>query len=375
MKEVNGTENIDPVEFKDVNLGIAERPETDIVLEKHITGLKITPNGVGVQPIVDAHANIERLLSNDDVLTEGVVTGLAANKSTRETRGFWEVATDVEELMQGAELEVEYTYIVRNEGKQNDYLSNTLVELYKSQDTKSYDSSLDEIINTVKGTMKSGKYGYTADNSNIIGTYLGQHYYTGTVGSSDSVVPTRLETDGLEEAINNAVKFDANYSGEYFKKANGDTVVKTVLDTDGNPKDENIETVIHNASPTAYLTPGSTDYSKKVTLRTVLSSTSGGELGANIPSYIAEAVKYSNAAGRIGNDSVPGNLSYVHSNDNTKTMANSNERDEFWGESIIITKPTGEDKISTMQIAIITVTAVAVLGLGIILIKKFALKK
>ena len=166
--EVNGTENIDPVEFKDVNLGIAERPETDIVLEKHITGLKITPNGVGVQPIVDAHANIERLLSNDDVLTEGVVTGLAANKSTRETRGFWEVATDVEELMQGAELEVEYTYIVRNEGKQNDYLSNTLVELYKSQDTKSYDSSLDEIINTVKGTMKSGKYGYTADNITIL---------------------------------------------------------------------------------------------------------------------------------------------------------------------------------------------------------------
>ncbi len=117
------------------------------------------------------------------------------------------------------------------------------------------------------------------------------------------------------------------------------------------------------------------DYSKTITLETVLSSSTGGELGANIPSYIAEVVKYSNAAGRRDMDAEPENLSYVHSDDKEMTMENSNEHDEFWGETIIITKPTGEDKLTPIQIAIITVSSMAVIGVGIVLIKKFVLKK
>ena len=57
------------------------------------------------------------------------------------------------------------------------------------------------------------------------------------------------------------------------------------------------------------------------------------------------------------------------------TFEKLNENDEFWAETFRITKPTGEDKLTPVQIAVITISAVAVLGVGIILIKKFVLKK
>lgn len=381
------TKNKETIGFPDMNFGLAERPKTNLVLEKHITGLKITPNGTGVQSIVDAKADIEKIVNGTEVGAEGVTTGLATIKSTRGNRGFWQVATDIEELAQGAQLEVEYTYVIRNDSEK-DYLSKTLIDAYKDKDTKPYAETLSEIKDTVKGTMRNGTYSY--NNSNIIGKYLGQTYYLGpnedgSVPDTDAEVSSRIET--LQEALNNSLTFDKETSGEDFDKkeiTDEKETMKTIYDTSGNPKEEKITTIIANASPTDFLTGKSednytqgkdVDYSKTVTLKTVLSSSTGGELGANIPSYIAEVVKYSNAAGRRDMDAEPENLSYVHSDDTEMTMENSNERDEFWGETIIIGKPFGEDKLTPIQIAIITVSSMAVIGVGIVLIKKFVLKK
>lgn len=115
--------------YDTMNFGLALRPETKLVLEKHITGLKITPSGTGVQPIVDARANIEQVINEGKIDTTGVTTGLATIKSDRSERGFWKVETDIEELAQGAQLEVEYTYVIRNDSDE-DYLSSNLVENY-----------------------------------------------------------------------------------------------------------------------------------------------------------------------------------------------------------------------------------------------------
>lgn len=413
------TKNNKKVSFNNVNFGLALRPKTNLVLEKHITGLKITPSGTGVQPIVDARADISKIIKGSTkgtvdggtVEASGVTQGLATIKSTRTNRGFWQVATDIEELAQGAQLEVEYTYVIRNDGEE-DYLSSTLVEAYEKKDEKAYNEVLLEIKNTVKGTMRSGTYSY--GNNNQIGTYLGQTYYRGlnadgSVPDTDAVVSSRIET--LEEALNNDLTFDSETSGTDFKVSNPEGVEKTVYDTDGNTKSEKINTVVVNDKPTSFLIPkaGDTyteetaDYSKTITLRTILSATSGGELGANLPSHIAEVVKYSNAAGRRDMGAEPENLSYVHSDNTGMTLENSwlyelegtlyetqnkdeipegatnireaNERDEFWGETIIITKPTGEDKLTPLQIAIITISSIAVIGVGIVLIKKFVLKK
>lgn len=395
----NYTKNKDRVEFSNMNFGLAERPRTNLVLEKHITGLKITPSGTGVQSIVDAKANIESIIIGSSsgtvdggtIEVDGVTQGLSTIKSTRGNRGFWQVATDVEELAQGAELEVEYTYVIRNDSEK-DYLSSDLVNAYIKgfeEDQKSYNEVLKEIKDTVKVTMRNGAYSYSENNT--IGQYLGQYYYNGkTEGCAE--VPSRIET--LEEALNNSLTFDETSGEDFSKKTTTDEeTMKTIYDTNGNTKTETITTIIESAEPADILTPSDTkdkngkqeyvnndekktaDYSKKVTLRTVLSSSTGGELGANLPSYIAEVVKYSNAAGRRDMDAEPANLSYVHSDDTRMTMESDNERDEFWGESIIITKPTGEDKLTPIQITIITVSSMAVLGVGIVLIKKFLLKK
>lgn len=367
------------VKLEGVNFGLAKRPETRLVLEKHITGLKITPNGTGVQPIVDAKADISKIVNDNSVNptgVKGVTDGLSIIKSTRENRGFWQVATDIEELAQGAELEVEYTYSIRNDGD-NDYLSDGLVD--------SYIQNPDSYSETLKKAAESKKIS-TKGNTQSYGEYLGEYYYLGKTGNKDKLVPSRVET--LEEALNNELTFT---SGEDFKKINEVAVKKMTIDKDGNERKDGqnnptteITTVVQNTSASSFLTPKAgnkyesgkdIDYSKTITLRTLLSSSNGGEIGTNLPSYIAEVVTYSNAAGRRNSDAVPGNLSYVHSEDTSKTMASDNEPDEFWGETIIVTKPTGEDKLTPIQIAIITITATAVVGVGIILIKKFVLKK
>lgn len=367
------------VTFENTNFGLALRPQTKLVLEKHITGLKITPNGTGVQSIVDARADIEHIINNNDIKTEGVTTGLATIKSDRNERGFWQVATDVEELAQGAELEVEYTYVIRNDSEE-DYLSTELVVNSYEKDPSAYASELLKLVNGADGVdgVRKAKKGHT----NEYGEHLGNFYYTGIKGNDDKLVSSRIET--LEEALNNSLTFDAETSGKDFKVTESNAK-KNMYDTDRNlKKDVEITSVVQTTSATEFLTSKAgdkyengkdVDYSKTITLRTLLSSSTGGELGASLPSYIAEVVKYSNAAGRRDMSAEPGNLSYVHSDDSNMTMANSNEPDEFWGETIIITKPTGEDKLTPIQIAIITIASVATLGVGIVLIKKFVLKK
>ena len=438
-------ENINnSLSFDNMNFGLALRPETKLILEKHITGLKITPNGTGVQSIIDAKADISQIINNPNISVSGVTTGLATIKSTRDNRGFWQIATDVEELAQGAQLEVEYTYVIRNDSEE-DYLSGTLVELYEegigiiiddengNEYTQYYKDLNDLVENNIKRSMRNGTYSYS--DSNVIGTYLGQFYYTGIRGENDTPVLSRVET--IEEALNNDLKFDAKEgtSGNDFeeKETNEDEKVKTELNADGIGENTTIETVIQNTSVTDFLTrytgdnadgtknyheditddngnvtDANADFSKTVTLRTVLTSNSNGELGGNYQSYIAEIMQYSNAAGRRNMEAEPANLSYVNSEDTNVTLDNSwiyeiengdgtttkhttqneseipenainvrlaNEADEFWGETIIITKPTGEDRLSALAITIIVISSIAVIAVGIVLIKKFVIKK
>jgi len=397
------------LEFNNVNFGLALRPQTDIALEKHITALKITPNGTGVQTIVDASKAIGAYYdeeSNNDSPT-GITQGLATTMSTRDNRGVWLVATDVEELMQGAELEVEYTYVLRNDSEE-DYLSKDLVEAYENQDVKPYNEFLQEKAASVKEDMKYGKYSYTfaSQGENTIGTYLGHYYYDGVETGGDlKVVPTRVET--FEEALNNSLEMKkyGNVENADFKEKE-QNVDKTIINVAGNADTQKINTIIQNTTASDFLTPKqeeNIDWTKKIMLRTTLSTVKAGELGAVLPSYLAEITQYSNASGRKDMNATPANLSYVHSDDNDITLENTwkydlegstyivqdennipqnatnkvklNENDEFWGETIEIGKPTGEDKATPLQIVIITISAIATLGVGIVLIKKFVLKK
>ena len=148
-------------------------------------------------------------------------------------------------------------------------------------------------------------------------------------------------------------------------------------------------------------TPVDTDFTKKVTLtRTLDVKELQDNGGITIPTYLSEIAVFSNAAGRRNMECTNENLDYVHSEDNEmvldayayqdsgeikyglesevpdlKQATQLTEKDEYWGERILITKPTGGDRQRVITIIIVAVSSLVVLGVGIVLIKKYALKK
>lgn len=357
------------VAFDNVNLGLMERPKTKLVLEKHITGLTVRPVASGVSLIANATADIDRILEKnegEEITLDGQKDGLFAQKSGRNNRGQWYLQTDITELAQGADAYITYTYVIKNEGEQ-DCLNKELIRLYETEEISEYAKTLSDLEKNVKDAKKK-----TIETPYKNGTYISDFYYTGNTGTNDKEVLASVEK--LQEALNSKVKFvdsttdfeknERNASKEYaYYNTNGVLVAN----------DTNIKEIITSKTGTNKLNKGERDTSKKLVVSVGLSA-SELENGGVYDSYIAEITHYTNAAGRR-DQSTPANLSYVHSYDTNKTLENNNEEDEFWAERFVITKPTGEDKLTPVQITIITVSAVAILGVGIILIKKFVLKK
>ena len=355
---------ISNTQFDNVNLGLMERPKTKLVLEKHITGLTIKPVASGVNLIANATADINKILEQgegDQIQLEGQQDGLVAQKSGRNDRGRWYLQTDTTELAQGADAYITYTYVIKNEGD-TDYLSKDLIEFYKNNAINDYVNKLSNLETEVKNAKKQ-----VTGTAYTNGTYISNFYYTKNVGENDAEVLASVEQ--IQEALNPKVTF-VNSTTDFSKTDNKPT---SYYDKEGVLQPANIKETITSTKGTDKLLSGYMDLNKKLVVSVGLSA-SEIENGGVYDSYIAQVTHYTNAAGRR-DQSTPDNLSYVHSEDKTKTLTTDNEEDEFWAETFRITKPTGEDKITPVQIAIITISAVAVLGVGIILIKKFVLKK
>ena len=362
------TEN---TQFNNVNFGLMERPKTKLVLEKHITGLTIKPVASGVNLIANATADINKIIDKDAgtaIELEGQKDGLFATKSGRENRGLWYLQTDTTELAQGADAYITYTYVIKNEGD-DDYLNEDLIAFYRN-DINGYVNKLSDLETEVKNAKKQ-----VTGTAYTNGTYISNFYYTGHVAGKDTKVLASVEQ--IQEALNPKVTF-VNSTTDFSKTDNNST---SYYDKNGNLQPANIKETITSTKGTDKLLSGYMDLNKKLVVSVGLSA-SEIENGGVYDSYIAQVTHYTNAAGRR-DQSTPDNLSYVHSentnitldSNNPDTNKKYNEEDEFWAERFTITKPTGEDKITPVQIAIITISAVAVLGVGIILIKKFVLKK
>ena len=421
--------NVGNTQFANVNFGLMERPKTKLVLEKYITGLTVKPVASGVNLIANATANINDILeakAGDTIKLEGQQDGLFATKSGRTDRGLWYLQTDTTELAQGADAYITYTYVIKNEGDE-DYLSKTLIDKY-NEGTDAYKEYLvgeegeEGLEKLVKEKIKSK--GFTK------GEYLSRFYYTGNSDNSENSfnpTPVLASVEQIQEALNPKVKF-VNSTTDFTKADRNDGNKYPYYNRDGELKENNnnIKEIITSTTGTDKLKIKENNTSKKLVVSVGLSA-SEIENGGVYDSYIAQVTYYTNAAGRR-DQSTPENLSYVHSEDTNMNMESYkdsagnmitavgsgekttytlykidgsqekiqksdivfekgkliykgsvyeklNEQDEFWAERFTITKPTGEDKITPVQIAIITISAVAVLGVGIILIKKFVLKK
>ena len=346
-----------------------ERPKTKLVLEKHITGLTVKPVASGVNLIANATADINKILDQgegDQIQLEGQRDGLSATNSGRTNRGLWYLQTDTTELAQGADAYITYTYVIRNEGD-IDYLNKDLISYYKAVKAEEYAQKLSNLEGEVKDAKKQVK-----ETPYKNGTYISNFYYTGEKGENDKEVLASVEK--LQEALNPKVKF-VDSTTDFSKTDRNSNIKYAYYDTNGNMQenDSSINEIITSTTGTGKMELNGRNTSKKLVVSVGLSA-SEIENGGVYDSYIAQVTHYTNAAGRR-DQSTPANLSYVHSEDTGITLDKYNEEDEFWAETFRITKPTGEDKITPVQIAIITISAVAVLGVGIILIKKFVLKK
>lgn len=358
---------ISNTQFNNVNFGLMERPKTKLVLEKHITGLTVKPVASGVNLIANATADINKILDQgegDQIQLEGQRDGLSATKSGRTNRGLWYLQTDTTELAQGADAYITYTYVIKNEGEQ-DYLSAGLIEKYTKDKDGSYKAYLETLEGIVKDKIKSK--GFTK------GEYLSGSYYRKN-DNAFTPTPVQASVEQIQEALNPKVKF-VDSTTDFSKTDRNSNIKYAYYDTNGNMQenDSNINEIITSTTGTGKMELNGRNTSKKLVVSVGLSA-SEIENGGVYDSYIAQVTHYTNAAGRR-DQSTPANLSYVHSEDTGITLDKYNEEDEFWAETFRITKPTGEDKITPVQIAIITISAVAVLGVGIILIKKFVLKK
>lgn len=237
-------------------------------------------------------------------------------------------------------------------------------------------------------------------NTLLIGKYLGEYYYTGVQGDVDVPdVPVEVKVDSIGEYINNELTFNTNTStSSYFTQTNDagqepGKIITNVLDYNTpasidqlrleleksplNPnyaKEINFNVVLGNKDTTGFLIKGA-DTTYDLFLTKVLTP-EAVEKDMNYESYLAEILGYSIATGRRDTNSIPDNLLYRNS-ENTQVTLNSglNELDETWAETIKIYQPTGEDKITGVEITIIIISSMAVLAGGIAIIKKYVVSK
>lgn len=371
-------------DLKDVKFGIIERAETKIELDKQISGLRIT--GADGTIIVDTFNDINQKILKTD-----------ANRNYRNT---WTLETD-KELLQGATLEVQYTYKIINNSEE-DYLSEDLINKFKSSSIAEYNLYLINKSDVLK--LAIVKKEHTAINK---GKYLSKFYYTGIVPTGEEKEKTQvgIVVPKIEEYINNKLLFNiATEVNSDFEKTNTEIkaakiIKSTLLDLDNNKIKEELEgfvdtdyvknidfnTVLQNKEDTGFLTREKFETSEEILIndkekeykllltRVVSPSTTTEDM--NYESYLTEILEYKLPTGRRDLASIPGNLAYRHSEDSRITLTEFNEADETWAQNIILRERTGEDKITPIQIVIITISSIALIGIGIVLIRKYVVKK
>ena len=344
--------------FTAVNFGLEERPKTSIELERHITALRITANDGTT--IVDAE-----LLRDENgrviYTPNSIIKGLQAFYANRENRAKWYLATDIEEVIQGATLELRYTYTVKNVGEK-DYISTILAQEFENKTSEEYKTSLNKKANEIRDNIKANDY------NNNLGKYLGTTYYTGKVESDVSIVKTNIGK--IEDYINNDLKFNAVTSSDFEinTEASGKEYnLFTPQQETGTWSEtkETINTVVISKHNIGNMSPEDNPRTQTIILESNGKLTSTGTL--DFPGYIAQIkTAYRNSMGRRDIYSIPGNLKYI---DNYSLE--DNELDEYWVETVEITKPTGADRQAAVALSASIAAAIVVLATGITAIKKY----
>lgn len=421
--------------INNIDFGLIERPETAVVLDKQISSIKLTTNdgnvifnaiydinyretdlleGVSDKTIITKLGN-KYLIADVSLSDSSVATDVmqAINKceekpTDREISGmqnFRYVNID-ETILQGTTIEINYQVSALNVGEV-DRTSEILENISEQNFTK-----VEELTGIKPRTEKEAlkllankAYEDTAKGISKAGEYLGTTYYTNDV-RADKVVTTRVrqivdyvDNDGIFSAELNNAK-DHSWKNTNVTELTGsgygsDKLLSDVITTEYELIDKkgiayitdqrnnvilSIDTQentdqMNNSGFEAKLVPykeNADAYKSQIVL--TITKTVSAEDDANNLNYdnIAEIVKIENSVGRRDIVAVPGNANPTLGEFEVALK----ERDSSATELVTFTPPTGINSgtVMTIQILAAVVVALAVIAIGIVVIKKKVLK-
>lgn len=309
--EANGYETFDYT-IPNIDFGLENRPNNDVTLNKEIAGIKVTlANG---NPVVDTQ--------------KGLNKNVNWVKNNNTTQGKIHIYMD-EELMQGANVEIQYKITVTNTGE----------------------------IDT------------TGANENSVG----ETYYTGKESSSDRIVTTSI--DKIMDYVDNSLVFKEETNPGWKLVENTDLKNVEEMKKNGyldssmtvaykNAKGEEkpvSQVIINDTLASKPLTPGESASVDLTLTKTISSADDQEDLSYN---NVAETIQFTNLVGR--KDNIPGNKRPYETTP-------GGENDSDYTEEVIITPPTGSNQSNWILVG--TIAALAVVGGAIVIIRKRQIKK
>lgn len=383
--------------FENINFGLEKRPTNVIWLEKHIESLKIILQ-TG-QEIVNVNIDLEDYYNGKKQISEmdriGISKGLSiigAEKNVDE--GFWHVDVD-DELLQGARAELVYRYSVEIKGEQ-DYLSVDLANAYAEKSDEDYLNYLSDKIKEIKKASywdRTERTKYNNIPDYFIGKYLGSTYYTGVldlgndVNDHSKVKPVSVQVKTIVDYVNNSLTFvsdeaeqrnmaEVDDDDKYFP--HGGNYLYPLKDSEAKIQWIEQHTILRSTKPSERLYVGEIDskYSAKFVIEG-LSATGVLEF----PAYYVQVTSYITPTGRITEDCeryLPYVYSYVTGQYTTPDGSPEEEEplepDESGAEKLLLVKPTGEDEMTKLILAITITAGVVIVAGGVFAIKKYVIR-
>lgn len=306
---------------ENIDLGLVERPRSQLLVEKDVSNVKIVlgDSTVLFDAIIDNEGKLEA--KNDNI---GIIRRTAKTYDIQTTPAKFEVGKDGqitmnidEELMQGAQVNITYKVVVKNIGE----IDYTTQEFYyngtKGTDEQIAKTSATTIVDYVSNNLKASQ---VSSNWEVI---------------DNDTVKTMVEFETATADLSNE-----DYTAQMIDKY--DDILKTnALGNELKPDDE-------------------------VELDLLLTTTISPENDSDDLRYdnILELVESKNEVGRRHELSVLGNQ------DPTKEV---NELDSGKAETVLIIPPFGMDDTLATKISIVIIM-VAAFGIGVYYIKKRVLK-
>lgn len=360
--------------IRNINFGLVERPRAHLVLEKHITGLKI-------DGITDATTTLNNYDSSNGKVDLSYNSGesVFATATSKKSIGYWLVETETDKIG-GKRLEITYSYRIANIGD-TDYIGEKLKQ--QLSDGKAEGKTVTEIYNqasqTVKEEMAKGNY--------TPGAYLGTAYYDGNITNNNYATSISFQiedymstTEGLvlDDVTSNFTTASTNVDRDVWKYKNSSTSEKTAIF-----EKEKVD-VIQSKDILKLYTDKQTYFNNplKLTVYDESLDATGTNNSFTYRSYAAQLIYptsgiITSETGTLCEGITLRNLEKVRSYVAESAVSVAElvpEDDEFVAETVIITMDTGEDKVTPMILVISITAGLAVIAVGIVLIKKFVIK-